>query len=83
MLFSKRCLIFGVNNSKNNKVCKSCGTSFYESQSEVNFDLSSDDSDLSTREDGENSIWECEECGSEITEDDKVCPNCGVVFEQD
>jgi len=25
--------------------------------------------------------WECEECGAEIAEIDKVCPKCGVEFE--
>ena len=27
--------------------------------------------------------WECEECGTEISESDKTCPKCGVEFEEE
>ena len=29
----------------------------------------------------ETTRWECEECGTEISESDKTCPKCGVEFD--
>jgi rubrerythrin len=64
-------------------ICKSCGTSFYDSQDKAHLNLSFTEGHTIAREEEEGEIWECAECGSEILEYDKACPKCGVVFEED
>ena len=31
----------------------------------------------------ESDSWDCEECGTDISESDKTCPKCGVEFEEE
>jgi len=83
VFFHKKCPICGVNNPKDTTICKSCCTSFHDSQVKAHLSLSSTEDDKIAREEEESDIWECAECGSEIKEYHKNCPKCGVVFEED
>jgi len=72
-----------VNNLKEKQPVNPVSLPYYESQAKTNLDPSSTKGDIKAREESEDFIWECEECGIEITERYRTCPKCGVMFEED
>ena len=86
MFFKKKCPNCGAKNDKERMTCIMCGAPFILGQVEgqvVNVSTRSETQAMEEEEWQEDIAWYCDECGAKTVESDKVCPACGIDFEEE